>query len=154
MPERRCAAGCDPLAWLASLLAGGAQDTPKAARSMARAAAAGPGAVRPATAGADSDGEAAPVADPSTAQAAPDTSVETADAAHTAHLPVPEDPSAETPRRNSPSDPAGGDAGDGVLRTGEVIGRVWIAPFVDAGGLYREGSWVRVVIAPAKWRVR
>ena len=39
-----------------------------------------------------------------------------------------------------------------ALRTGEVVGRVWIAPFVDAGGVYREGAWVRAVLAPAGWR--
>ena len=38
------------------------------------------------------------------------------------------------------------------LRTPETIGRVWIAPYVDAGGVYREASWVRIVIAPARWR--
>ncbi|MCY4284150.1 MAG: TraV family lipoprotein [Thiotrichales bacterium] len=39
-----------------------------------------------------------------------------------------------------------------TLRTGEVVGRIWIAPFVDAGGVYREGAWVRAVLAPARWR--
>ena len=39
-----------------------------------------------------------------------------------------------------------------ALRTGEVVGRIWIAPFVDAGGVYREGAWVRAVLAPAGWR--
>ena len=47
-----------------------------------------------------------------------------------------------------PSDP-----GDSDLRTPEVIGRVWIAPFVDADGVYREASWVRIVIEPARWRL-
>lgn len=41
-----------------------------------------------------------------------------------------------------------------ALRTGEVVGRIWIAPFVDAGGVYREGAWVRAVLAPAEWRRR
>ena len=41
-----------------------------------------------------------------------------------------------------------------TLRTGEVVGRIWIAPFVDAGGVYREGAWVRAVLAPAGWRGR
>ena len=40
-----------------------------------------------------------------------------------------------------------------ALRTGEVVARIWIAPFVDADGIYREGSWVRAVIAPAEWRL-
>lgn len=43
-------------------------------------------------------------------------------------------------------------AGD-ALRAPETIGRVWIAPFVDADGVYREASWVRIVIAPAQWRL-
>ena len=44
---------------------------------------------------------------------------------------------------------AGADAG---LRAPEVIGRIWIAPFVDANGVYREGSYVRAVLEPALWR--
>ena len=39
------------------------------------------------------------------------------------------------------------------LRTPEVIGRIWIAPYVDANGVYREASWVRVVLEPARWRL-
>ncbi len=42
-------------------------------------------------------------------------------------------------------------AGDG-LRVPETIGRVWIAPYVDGDGVYREGAYVRIVIAPADWR--
>lgn len=38
-------------------------------------------------------------------------------------------------------------------REPEKIGRVWIGPFVDAGGVYREASWVRIVISPASWRL-
>ena len=40
-----------------------------------------------------------------------------------------------------------------ALRTKEVVARIWIAPFVDANGLYREGSHVRAVLEPAGWRV-
>ena len=47
-------------------------------------------------------------------------------------------------------------AGMGLLpagpRTPEVLGRIWIAPYVDGAGAYHEGSWVRVVIEPAAWR--
>ena len=43
--------------------------------------------------------------------------------------------------------------GDG-LRTGEVVARIWIAPFVDADGVYREASHVRVVLEPAGWRLK
>lgn len=44
-------------------------------------------------------------------------------------------------------DPAADD-----LRTPEVIGRIWIAPYVDALGVYHEASWVRVVFEPAGWK--
>ena len=47
------------------------------------------------------------------------------------------------------ADPAGDD-----LREAEVLGRIWIAPFVDANGIYREASHVRVVLEPADWRLR
>ena len=47
---------------------------------------------------------------------------------------------------------AGGQEGDD-LREAEVIGRIWIAPFVDSDGIYREGHWVRAVLAPAGWRL-
>ena len=43
-------------------------------------------------------------------------------------------------------------AGDD-LRTGEVVARIWIAPFVDANGVYREAAHVRAVLEPAGWRV-
>ncbi len=39
------------------------------------------------------------------------------------------------------------------LRTGEVVARIWIAPFVDSEGIYREASHVRVVLEPAGWRL-
>ncbi|MYH32977.1 MAG: TraV family lipoprotein [Gammaproteobacteria bacterium] len=41
---------------------------------------------------------------------------------------------------------------DGSVRLPETIGRVWIAPYVDPHGVYREASWVRIVIAPAAWK--
>ena len=45
------------------------------------------------------------------------------------------------------------DTGADDLRTGEVVARIWIAPFVDANGVYREASHVRVVLEPAGWRL-
>ena len=45
------------------------------------------------------------------------------------------------------------DRASNELREPETIGRVWIAPFVDTDGVYREASWVRIVIAPAAWRL-
>ena len=44
-----------------------------------------------------------------------------------------------------------GPQGDG-LRTDEVVARIWIAPFVDGNGVYREAGHVRVVLEPASWR--
>ena len=41
---------------------------------------------------------------------------------------------------------------DDSVRLPETVGRVWIAPYLDANGVYREASWVRIVIAPAAWR--
>ena len=40
------------------------------------------------------------------------------------------------------------------LRTEERVARIWIAPFVDADGVYREGHWVRAVLEPSRWRLR
>ena len=47
---------------------------------------------------------------------------------------------------------AADDASADGLRAPETIGRIWIAPHVDAAGVYREGSYVRIVIAPADWK--
>ena len=49
--------------------------------------------------------------------------------------------------------PAEPDRASDDLRTGEVVARIWIAPFVDADGVYREASHVRVVLEPAGWRL-
>ena len=48
--------------------------------------------------------------------------------------------------------PSAGHWRDGA-RTAEVVGRIWIAPYVDEHGIYHEASWVRVVIEPAGWSV-
>ncbi len=49
--------------------------------------------------------------------------------------------------------PGEGDPHGDELRTGEVVARIWIAPFVDGDGVYREASHVRVVLEPAGWRL-
>ncbi len=54
----------------------------------------------------------------------------------------------------APSCAAGEPLPDASLRRPETIARVWIAPHVDADGVYREASWVRIVVAPAAWRTR
>lgn len=84
---------------------------------------------------------------PSTAAAAPvpEPEPEPAEPA-TASLPADSVPSEDDPGGDSPR-------GEG-LRTGEVVARIWIAPFVDADGVYREASHVRVVLEPAGWRLK
>ncbi len=70
--------------------------------------------------------------------------------------PRPEEPeTAALPaeRASSQTDMAQDDPDADDLRTGEVVARIWIAPFVDADGVYREGSHVRVVLEPAGWRL-
>ena len=60
----------------------------------------------------------------------------------------------ETETENAPGidEPQPGAAWRDSARTPEVLGRIWIAPHVDASGVYHEASWVRVVIEPAGWR--
>ena len=66
---------------------------------------------------------------------------------------APAEPADALPGEAGPSE--AGTAADspaaGDLRTGEVVARIWIAPFVDAHGVYREASHVRVVLEPAGW---
>ena len=136
-PETECAGGCNPFAWLARLFApdpgDAATDDRAAAEARGRAdtggglpdgGASAPAAVRPEPAAPES---------PATVEAASDGT------------------GAEAPPAPLP---AGSDLRADALRTSEVIGRIWIGPFVDAGGVYREAAWVRVVIAPADWRRR
>ena len=78
----------------------------------------------------------------------------------TTEIPVgagPQDVPAAADRETTPALPAADIAAEDdedALRTGEVVARIWIAPFVDAGGVYREASHVRVVLEPAGWRLR
>ena len=130
-----CGAGFDPFGWLMRLF--GAAE----------------GADRP----------AAEDTDPATADRSPEntppsgSAVREADAAEAATALAKKKKSgpAEPATAALPAEPAPADDGlDGDdLRTGEVIGRIWIAPFVDANGVYREASHVRVVLEPAGWRV-
>ena len=52
------------------------------------------------------------------------------------------------------SDRADDDESGDDLRSAETVARIWIAPFVDANGVYREAAHVRVVLAPAGWRLK
>ena len=128
-PARPCDAGCgtgfDPFAWLARLFgAGDADSAPQTPAPVAAAAAATPVAESPAPG----------------AVRVPQTAADNAAVAP--------EPPADTAAL--PASPAS--AGD--LRTGEAIGRIWIAPFVDANGVYREAAHVRVVLEPAGWRLK
>ena len=136
-PGPACEADCGPFVWLGRLFAGITGDT-------------GDGGRESAASGTPNDGDAAAtrhedIASSSSgiAARAPDLGVgaeadagTVASAPDAASLPAPPAPSEES------------------LRAPEVIGRVWIAPFVDADGIYREGSYVRLVIEPARWRLR
>ncbi len=151
--EPACESDCDPFAWLGALFAG-----------IADAGSADPG-----TAVSRRNSHAA-TADPSANPAAPAPGAAhdpTAAAGHPASGAYATDSTAIAPGEpeNAPPparDGAGGTAGtedapgpafDDALRTGEVVARIWIAPFVDEDGIYREGAYVRAVIAPAAWRL-
>ncbi len=123
-----CGEGFDPFAWLARLFGGGEDD----GEGPAGPAEGVPG---PATAdAAEAAGRAA--VSPTAPTGTEPRPVEPA----AALLPVEPDPAQDGPA-----------AGD--LRTDEVVARIWIAPFVDADGVYREASHVRVVLEPAGWRL-
>ena len=68
---------------------------------------------------------------------------------------------AESPTASLPGEPdvdarniVSGNPDAADLRTDETVARIWIAPFVDADGIYREAAHVRVVLEPAGWRLR
>ena len=81
------------------------------------------------------------------------------------HVSTSADPGASADQIDSGNESGGGSAAQALaltqaaqdpdatlLRTPEVIGRIWIAPYVDAEGIYHEASWVRAVLEPAGWR--
>ena len=136
--EAGCSAGFDPFGWLVRLFGG---DGPAAEK---------PGPATAAMAPQSAPGPAAPSTPP-----APPKREKRAAEPETGALPAPgsrEPVPASEPGGQAPApgeDHHGGDS----LRTGEVVARIWIAPFVDAGGVYREASHVRVVLEPAGWRL-
>ena len=125
-----CEGGFDPFAWLAGLFRAVAGEEDDASPA-------------PALAGAEEAPSSAPLV------------VDATDAGAPARLPAgpaaeggADDASATAPLPPAPA------AADAELREPEVIGRIWIAPFVDADGHYREGAWVRTVLDPAEWRLQ
>ena len=126
-----CGGGFDPFAWLARLFDGETDGGEKAA-------APGPVRLLPVEASAP----AVPPADPV--------------AAHRKPGPAETDPAPFPAEQNGPEISAADEAAPGDhnnFRTDEVVARIWIAPFVDADGVYREASYVRVVLEPAGWRL-
>ena len=133
--EAECGGGFDPFGWLMRLFgAGEGDDTTATQDAGPRTTAHFPPEVPPAAA----SGASAP-----DAAASYPVTLKTASRARepeTASLPA------------GPARGAGNRGGD-YLRTDEVVARIWIAPFVDADGVYREASHVRVVLEPAGWRL-
>ncbi|MDE0408582.1 MAG: TraV family lipoprotein [Alphaproteobacteria bacterium] len=143
--ETRCATECDggfdPFAWLARLF--GDPGSPAGAGGN-------DGGDERSTAG---HPEPATAAKTETLPAGPDREADAA--ASSAAAEAAEFRSAEPAAATLPAEPAAAedDPQANELRTGEVVARIWIAPFVDADGVYREASHVRVVLEPAGWRL-
>ena len=172
--EPACESDCDPFAWLAGLFAGPANPEPGEPERADAARDSDIGAVGKTASRRNTDAATAAAdtsAGPGEISAAPahGTARDAADAAgqpasrasgavsSTIVPAVPDDgPSPATDRAagGAGTAAASGPAAPDALRTGEVVARIWIAPFVDADGIYREGSWVRAVIAPSAWRLR
>ena len=143
-----CAGSCGPFAWLTRLFA------PDPADEAPEAATPGPAAPR-AGARADTGGGLPHGAAPASAAIEPDPGAGPEAGAAPAR-PAPAEAASDGTGAGDPPAPlpAGSDLRADALRTPEVVGRIWIGPFVDAGGVYREAAWVRVVIAPADWKRR
>ncbi len=143
--ETGCGGGFDPFGWLARLFG----DPGSGAR---------PGLEPQAGAGGNDgveersvSGQSGP-ATATTTGALPASPVRAADAAAISAAPEAAGPEAAVLPAEPASAAVGPQADD--LRTGEVVARIWIAPFVDADGVYREASHIRVVLEPAGWRLK
>ena len=135
--EAECPSGFDPFAWLSRLFDADSDV------SGSEAGAGGPasGEIAPTSVDAEPDIARTPTAKEPAPAKTVSRPVEPA-----ASLPVTAFPAQQDPAREVPS--------TGELRTGEVVARIWIAPFVDADGVYREASYIRVVLEPAGWRLK
>ncbi len=138
--EAACAGGFDPFGWLIRLFGGGdaGGEVPAA------------GHAKPAPAAAKRETPLArtvPEADMASSPAVPE-GLDTARSEEPAAAAIPAEAA------SLQAEPAQGDPVAADLRTGEVVARIWIAPFVDADGVYREASHVRVVLEPAGWRLK
>ena len=46
------------------------------------------------------------------------------------------------------------DLSSNLTRKPDIVGRLWIAPYLDGNGYYHEGSFVRVIDESSKWEFR
>ncbi len=157
--ETACASDCDPFAWLGSLFAGIADAGSADSGTAVSRRNSHVGTAAPAETANPRVNPAAPTPGAAHNPAAPaGHPVSGAYATESAAIAPAEPGNAPPPARDGADGSAGTEdasdaAFDDALRTGEVVARIWIAPFVDENGIYREGSWVRAVIAPAAWRL-
>ncbi len=121
-----CRASCNPASWLWRWLTGGERRPPTIADDVVA------GAALPTEIPADTDAVSPGAAATAESPAVADT-----------------DSAAESQSEFMQHSPVSNTAD---VRVPEKIGRVWIAPWVDASGVYREGAWVRIVLSPARWR--
>ncbi len=135
-----CGGGFDPLGWLFRLFGGSDGGSERAAGGQPEPAPAAAEGVAPADRAVPEEVAASP--------AAPDEAEPRHAEPAAASLPA-----EAAPLQAEPASPEDDPVADD-LRTGEVVARIWIAPFVDAGGVYREASHVRVVLEPAGWRLK
>ena len=139
--EADCGGSFAPIAWIVRLFGGDGEGREgRAPGSVAR-----PG-LDP---GAGSGGPAAREPEPVTADAAPQAPALPAASKQNDRTAEPETVALPAEPGSMGQDPAADD-----LRTNEIVARIWIAPFVDAGGVYREASYIRVVLEPAGWRLK
>ena len=142
-----CDAGCGgfgPLGWLARLFAAETHEDEARPAGGSAVASSAPAARRPAPIEEDEAPAAARTGEPDSAPLPAEAGLsrdESAREGSGVSLPAEAEAALDGP-----------EAGD--LRTGEIVARIWIAPFVDANGVYREASHVRVVLEPAGWRLR
>ena len=143
--ETACMAGCDggfdPFAWLARLF--GESNDGGGERSAA-------GKPEPATAEKIETMPGSPdrEADPAASSAVPDVAEPPLAEPEAGALPA-EQLSLQAEATLAEDAPRADD-----LRTGEIVARIWIASFVDGNGIYREASYIRVVLEPAGWRLK
>ena len=150
---RECTGLCDPFAWLADLFTATPDDSgtvTEGAGDNSNLAGVAPAGVEVMTPDGKQGGPA--VTQPGDPETKP-TGVEAAAVAPSESDTDVVEQSVTAAGIPSTPVPALSVPADDDLRTDEVIGRIWIAPFVDENGVYHEASWVRAVFEAAGWRL-